>query len=75
MEELQSTINNVCMSQFLFHYRGYRIVHENGLYRVPELFKTFLSSTEAIKQIDKDVKETIVNLKTLNGKTNQTTFK
>ena len=64
------------MSQFLFHYRGYRIVHENGLYRVPDLFKTFLSSTEAIRQIDRTVKdESFFNLKQLNDKTNKATIK
>ena len=64
------------MSQFLFHYRGYKIIHENGLYKVPDLFKTFLSSTEAIRQIDKTVKdESFFNLKQLNDKTNKATIK
>ena len=63
------------MSQHIVHYKGYTIHYHNGVYKVAELFQSFLSMTEAMKRVDKKVGvETFVNLKKLN-ETNQTAIK
>ena len=51
----------------ILHYKGKTIIYDNGVYKVVELFRHFLSMTEAIKTIDKVTRdEFFVNLKQLN---------
>jgi hypothetical protein len=69
MKKRKIRMNSSC---HIVHYKGKVIIYDNGTYKVPELFNSFLSMSEAKKQIDKDVKETIVNLKTLNAKIKKT---
>ena len=58
------------MAQHIVHYKGRTIIYDNGVYKVDLRF--FLSMTEAIRQIDKTVKdESFFNLKQLNDKTNK----
>ena len=62
------------MAQHIVHYKGRTIIYDNGVYKVDLRF--FLSMTEAIRQIDKTVKdESFFNLKQLNDKTNKATIK
>lgn len=64
------------MSQHILYYRGYKIIYDNGTYKIVELLKSFLSMTEAIKEVDRESKdEFFFNLKQLNAKTNQATIK
>ena len=64
------------MAQHIVHYKGKTIIYDSGTYKVVEFFKSFLSMTEAIRQIDKTVKdESFFNLKQLNDKTNKATIK
>jgi len=61
--------------QHIVHYKGRTIIYDNGTYKVVELFRHFLSMTEAIKEVDKVSKdEFFVNLKQLN-ETNQAEIK
>ena len=64
------------MTAYILYYRGKLIIKEDNVYKVVEFFKSFLSMTEAIRQIDKTVKdESFFNLKQLNDKTNKATIK
>lgn len=53
---------------YILHYKGKTIVKEDSLYSVKEFCKTFISMTEAKKEIDKRDTEVFFNLKKLNAK-------
>lgn len=50
----------------IVHYRGKTIHYLNGVYKVIEFSKTYLSINEAIKEIDKQDTEFFFHLKKLN---------
>lgn len=64
------------MTAYILYYRGKVVIKEDNVYKVPDLFQSFLSMNEAKNQIDKTVKdESFFNLKQLNDKTNKATIK
>jgi hypothetical protein len=52
----------------ILHYKGKTIIRTSSLYKVVEFMQTYLSFTEAKREIDKRDTEFLFNPKTLNDK-------